>query len=118
MCRGRKMMAILFRRRSTVCLPENPAANRRGAKSTAMHTQVSPWSGRLAGLAVARAEEKIAMGHIFIQGAGLSERQIDAVSLRDDSKPAAPTVSMGARIFAGLAAMFGQRQNPAKDTDD
>jgi hypothetical protein len=112
------MMAILFRRRSTVCLPENPAGSHRDAKLSTVHAQVSPWSGRLAGLAVARAEEKIAMGHIFIQGAGLSERQIDAVSLRGESTPAVPSISIGARIFAGLAATFGRRQSPEKDADD
>ncbi len=58
------------------------------------------------------------MGHIFIQGAGLSERQIDAVSLRGESTPAVPSISIGARIFAGLAGMFGQRQSPEKDADD
>ena len=58
------------------------------------------------------------MGHIFIQGAGLSERQIDAVSLRGESTPAVPSISIGARIFAGLAVTFGQRQSPEKDADD
>lgn len=118
MCRGHKTMAILFRRRSVACPPEKPTGCVRDAKSTVVHAQVSPWSGRLAGLAVARAEEKIAMGHIFIQGAGLSQRQIDAVSLRDESKPAAPTASIGARIFAGLAAMFARRQSRENEADD
>lgn len=58
-------------------------------------------SGRLAPCALDRAEARIAMSHIFINGAGLTREQIDSVPL-PPSKPNRPA----ARLLGLLRLLF------------
>lgn len=63
-------------------------------------------AGRLAPLALARTEEKLAMSHIFIQAAGLSRGQIDAVTFgRGRAVPSARR-ALGPRLRAWWRAIL------------
>lgn len=69
-------------------------------------TLASPLAGRLAPLAVARTEEKLAMSHIFIQAAGMSQGQIDAVTFGRGGKTAPGTPAFGFRLGAWWRAIL------------
>jgi hypothetical protein len=66
----------------------------------------SPIACRLAPLAVARTEEKLAMSHIFIQAAGMTQGQIDAVTFGRGGKTAPRTPAFGLRLGAWWRAIL------------
>ncbi|MDP3959412.1 MAG: hypothetical protein Q8Q26_04955 [Pseudorhodobacter sp.] len=69
------------------------------------------YCGCLTMLALDRAEEKLAVSHIFIQSAGLSQKQIDDVNLLD--VPGKPQVLWR----RALARMPGRRIRPPSAAD-